>query len=541
MESLQGYVLKIELEGSDPKIWRRLMIPTDALLDELHDCIQRLFGWMDYHTYCLTRLKDNQTYVFYPEDWDVDAEEKEYLDSGEYTLEQCMKVGEEWEYVYDTGDNWRHRISVEAQEPFPEQMEYSYPLLLDWQGDNMAEDAGGVEGYYEKLAILRDQHHPDHDFIVEWMDMQHQKFDEIQVNLALSRIGDFEDSACYCAGMMSNLFGLMEETALIRVDLDGSHYELFLVNDEGDQNIQIFRSEKDFVNCYMGNVDHNQPALLYRNGVTLYYPNDREDAHELMENPVLVHYEVGKKECEPDDEEYEELMHLADFIYEASEHLLEDEWFIPDLSEGVALNLVQEDEIISIHYSKFKAKLPKSRLRMSKKAEETIRRAKPNGDHLRINLLMIPSLLQEVSTHVFYIAATGKKTGFLHKLASVIKEDAMKEIKDYFVSYMETYGMPKKISVEDGHLYELLVKLCQSLPIEIALDKCRKAILSEQFEEALMVENPMELFDNALFEQMAQYDEEELMTFFEDRSEEEMRRIMKQIIFMKLMEKKKGN
>lgn len=538
MESHQGYVLKIELKGSNPLVWRRVMIPIDALLDELHQCIQELFGWMNYHTYYLKRLKNDQKYVLDPDEWDPIAGEKVYLDSQEYTLSQCLCVGEEWEYVYDMGDYWTHHISVEALDSFADEMKFVYPLLLEWEEENLAEDAGGVQGYYEKMAILQDEKHPEHDFLVEWMERQHQEFDETYVSEALSRVGDADDPASYCADRMNGLFDIMEEEALIHIDLLDRHYELFLLNYEECQNIQVFRTEKDFVNCYMGDVDHTQPTLLYRNGMILYYPSNSEDSWEYMEDSVWIRYEVGKKECEPSDQEYEELMCLADFVYETLEFLLEDEWFIPNLQEGVALNIVKKGKETIIHYSPFKAKLPKSRLGIGKKAEEAIKLAKRSSEHLSINLLMVPNLLRERSTHVFYLAATGKKTGFLHKLTAVNKEDAMKEVRDYLISYMETYGIPKKISVEDGHLYELFVKLCKSFPVEIVLGKCKSHVLSEQFEEALMVENPMEYFDRKLFEQMAQFDEEELMKFFENRSEEEMRRIMKQLIFMKLLEKK---
>ena len=45
MDSNHGYVLRIELVGSEPLVWRRLQIPNDASFHELHKCMQVLFGW----------------------------------------------------------------------------------------------------------------------------------------------------------------------------------------------------------------------------------------------------------------------------------------------------------------------------------------------------------------------------------------------------------------------------------------------------------------------------------------------------------------
>ena len=41
--------LKTTLRGSQSPIWRRLEVPSDSTLEQLHQIIQTAFGWEDYH------------------------------------------------------------------------------------------------------------------------------------------------------------------------------------------------------------------------------------------------------------------------------------------------------------------------------------------------------------------------------------------------------------------------------------------------------------------------------------------------------------
>jgi hypothetical protein len=43
------YQIKVTLLGTDPPIWRRLLIPADLTLEQLHDVLQAAMGWEDCH------------------------------------------------------------------------------------------------------------------------------------------------------------------------------------------------------------------------------------------------------------------------------------------------------------------------------------------------------------------------------------------------------------------------------------------------------------------------------------------------------------
>ena len=43
------YQIKVTLTGTDPLIWRRLLVPSNLTLEQLHDVLQLAMGWEDCH------------------------------------------------------------------------------------------------------------------------------------------------------------------------------------------------------------------------------------------------------------------------------------------------------------------------------------------------------------------------------------------------------------------------------------------------------------------------------------------------------------
>ena len=50
-------VLHIALEYIEPPIWRRVRVPENYTLHQLHRVLQFVFSWLDYHLYRLFRFR----------------------------------------------------------------------------------------------------------------------------------------------------------------------------------------------------------------------------------------------------------------------------------------------------------------------------------------------------------------------------------------------------------------------------------------------------------------------------------------------------
>jgi hypothetical protein len=44
-----AHQLKIQIDGIRPPVWRRVLVPSGITLARLHQVIQQVFGWWDYH------------------------------------------------------------------------------------------------------------------------------------------------------------------------------------------------------------------------------------------------------------------------------------------------------------------------------------------------------------------------------------------------------------------------------------------------------------------------------------------------------------
>ncbi len=176
----KAFQLKITLEGSKPPIWRRVQI-ADCTLDVLHEVIQIAMGWENYHMH---QFDWDGLCFSHPEaelDGDVYDETQVYL--GQLVADGCKKL----RYWYDFGDDWWHTIVIEKSiKPKPTDR---FPTCLKGVGACPPEDCGGIWGYYDFLAAIRDPKHERHDELVEWAgdDFDPESFDLDEVNELLAK------------------------------------------------------------------------------------------------------------------------------------------------------------------------------------------------------------------------------------------------------------------------------------------------------------------------------------------------------------------
>ncbi|MEA3487299.1 MAG: plasmid pRiA4b ORF-3 family protein [Thermodesulfobacteriota bacterium] len=154
------YLLKIRLFDIEPEIWRRFVVPGSITLDRLHDVIQIVMGWKDYHLHEFTIGK--KRYTEWPEYKDDGAKD------GRYHLGALIKQkGRIFHYQYDFGDNWEHEIILEDSRYFNPELQ-SQIECLEGARACPPEDIGSVSGYDEFCKALEAPNHEEHENYKEW-------------------------------------------------------------------------------------------------------------------------------------------------------------------------------------------------------------------------------------------------------------------------------------------------------------------------------------------------------------------------------------
>jgi len=178
--------LKISLNEINPKIWRRFLVYDNIRFEELHNIIQEIMGWENYHLY---EFSFNSQIRIGPMDEDADDDQLE--DSNKTKLKKYI-IGEKQKiyYLYDFGDSWEHEIIVEKI--FEYDRVQKIPFCLEGERACPPEDCGAVSGYENLTKIKNNKEHPDYnDLIVNWLgeDFDFEEFDLNDINKRLKKYG----------------------------------------------------------------------------------------------------------------------------------------------------------------------------------------------------------------------------------------------------------------------------------------------------------------------------------------------------------------
>ena len=146
----QIYQIKVTLNDTHPPIWRRIQVPGNTTLLKLHDILQIVMGWEDYHLHMFT-IEGS----IYGDPADDEYGDLGTIDEANYKLNQVIdREGQRFTYEYDFGDSWDHTLLVEKI--LPPQEGVRYPICLKGKRACPPEDVGGVWGYENFLEAIRD-------------------------------------------------------------------------------------------------------------------------------------------------------------------------------------------------------------------------------------------------------------------------------------------------------------------------------------------------------------------------------------------------
>jgi len=148
----------------EPAVVRRLEVPFDIKLSDLHLVIQVAMPWWNYHLYEF-RARNHRWGLPDPDfGW---PGMPRVLSAKAASLAELAATGTKtFTYVYDFGDDWEHKVKIEkTYEPAPGA---AYPRLIEASGRCPPEDVGGPWGYVEYLEVLCNPNHERHTEMVEW-------------------------------------------------------------------------------------------------------------------------------------------------------------------------------------------------------------------------------------------------------------------------------------------------------------------------------------------------------------------------------------
>lgn len=158
------YQLRVALSGAKPPIWRRFLVSPTTSLAELHEVLQMVMGWDNCH---LHHFRHGERYYAPPSPWD-DGFGPSNVDSRKVGIGQLLRKPKDWiAYLYDFGDSWRHRVTL--QKILPLDPAIRLPVCIAGKRSCPPEDCGGLWGYYEMLEALGSPGHEQHEDMVDWI------------------------------------------------------------------------------------------------------------------------------------------------------------------------------------------------------------------------------------------------------------------------------------------------------------------------------------------------------------------------------------
>ena len=144
---------KVTLRYIRPPIWRRIVLPDNFTLAQLHDVIQVTMGWHDshMHTFRISGVYYTSKQVCAMEDMDMGMDMER--DDLALLRDVAGRPKQKFIYEYDPGDSWEHEVVVEKILPIDPQG--TYPVCLAGARACPPEDCGSFPGYGDILEALK--------------------------------------------------------------------------------------------------------------------------------------------------------------------------------------------------------------------------------------------------------------------------------------------------------------------------------------------------------------------------------------------------
>lgn len=147
--AVKAIQFKVTLKYIRPPIWRRIVLPDNFTLGQLHDVIQVTMGWYNCHMHAFRFGDVHYTSQQASEMGEMDMENEDAV----FLSRVVKRPKQKFRYEYDFGDGWEHEIVVEKILPIDSQAKH--PVCLAGARACPPEDCGSFPGYCDMLEALK--------------------------------------------------------------------------------------------------------------------------------------------------------------------------------------------------------------------------------------------------------------------------------------------------------------------------------------------------------------------------------------------------
>ena len=168
----QPVALRIELLDVKPAVWRRVLVSNASTLASLHHYLQWIMGWNDTHAHEFAVGEGMIGPDWWIQEISQDRDTRDWRNEKRVSVAAVVRelgILGEFEYRYDMGDGWRHRITFEPVPPRLRELEMPLPVCLAGENACPPDDVGGPPGYADFLEAMGDPKHEQHEDMVRWI------------------------------------------------------------------------------------------------------------------------------------------------------------------------------------------------------------------------------------------------------------------------------------------------------------------------------------------------------------------------------------
>jgi len=157
---MEVYVIKVTLLETRPPVCRRILVPREITLRNLHRTLQTVMGWTNAHLHQFVLPGTGNFGLRQGFGGKIGNENRT-------TLGALLKFpGAKLQYEYDFGDCWRHELVLEGVFVGDESFRQ---MCGAGQRKCPPEDSGGPQGFAELLKAFEQEAYPEHKSAREWL------------------------------------------------------------------------------------------------------------------------------------------------------------------------------------------------------------------------------------------------------------------------------------------------------------------------------------------------------------------------------------